>query len=123
MTPTVASTMSDPVLGVRADTSLRVALTTMARARVRHLPVIAGDRCLGLLTESDALWHTWAVGSAEDAVSRVMRAPAPAVDVGVPFADAAKAVDESGVDGVVVTDGGALVGMLTSADIVRAVAR
>ena len=120
MSATVESAMTGRVIGITPEATLDTALRMMAQTRVRHLPVIADGRCLGLLTEADALWHAWARGGdAGCPVTQVMRAPAPSVDLSATVPEAALAVTESGADAVVVTSAGALVGILTSADLVR----
>ncbi|GGS28498.1 CBS domain-containing protein [Actinokineospora fastidiosa] len=119
MSATVESAMTGRVIGITPEATLDAALRMMAQTRVRHLPVIADGRCLGLLTEADALWHAWASGDADCQVTRIMRTPAPSVDLSAALPDAARAVAESGADAVVVTSAGALVGILTSADLVR----
>jgi acetoin utilization protein AcuB len=122
MTTAVRSVMSGRVLGVHPESSTDVALGVLARSGVRHLPVISGGRCLGIVSEAAALWHAWA-GRGNDPVTTCMRAPAPHIDQDAPIEAAAKAIAESGVDAVVVTAGaGALVGILTSADLVRVLA-
>ncbi|MGX7829611.1 CBS domain-containing protein [Actinokineospora sp. 24-640] len=121
MSATVEAAMTDRVLGIVPEATLDTALRMMAQARVRHLPVITNGRCVGLLTESDALWHAWASGDASCSVTEVMRTPTPSVDLAVPLPEAAAAVLESGADAVVVTSAGAVVGILTSADLVRVV--
>ncbi|MFC5286734.1 HPP family protein [Actinokineospora guangxiensis] len=121
MTTAVRSAMSTRVLGVDPRTSVQVALAVMARSGVRHLPVIDHGRCLGIVSEAAALWHAWA-GHGDDRIGACMRAPASQVDQDASLEAAAKAIATSGVDAVVVTADGALVGILTSTDIVRALA-
>ena len=45
--------MTREVLTVPADAPLREAMATMVRGRVSGLPVVAGDRLVGILTEGD----------------------------------------------------------------------
>jgi CBS domain-containing protein len=45
--------MTSPVLTVAPDTAVIVALALMTRQRVRHLPVVDGDRVVGFVSIGD----------------------------------------------------------------------
>jgi CBS domain-containing protein len=51
----VSEIMSTPVLTVTTDASVNDCLELMSEKRVRHLPVVAGDRVLGVLSIGDCV--------------------------------------------------------------------
>lgn len=50
---TVDRVMTSPALTVAPDTTVLVALSMMTRQRVRHLPVVEGDRVVGFVSIGD----------------------------------------------------------------------
>lgn len=50
---TVDRVMTSPVFTVAPDTTVLVALSLMTRRRVRHLPVVEGDRVVGFVSIGD----------------------------------------------------------------------
>lgn len=121
----VASTMSGDVLGIVPHAPLETALRMMVSARVRHLPVIDGGRCLGVLHESDVLWRLWSHDPGEDGsaalddAGAVARPDYPAVEADTSVRVAASLMTEHGVDAVLVTRKGRLAGILTATDVLR----
>ena len=51
--PRVTTVMTSRLVAVTMDTSVSTALLLMAREGVRHLPVMQGRACVGLVLESD----------------------------------------------------------------------
>lgn len=49
----VSEVMTSPAITVNPDESILGALALMTRRRVRHLPVIEGGRCIGLVSIGD----------------------------------------------------------------------
>ncbi|QJY47717.1 CBS domain-containing protein [Pseudonocardia broussonetiae] len=58
--PRIAALMTARVVAVTPDAPLHTALRLMAVEDVRHLPVLDGERCLGMVGETD-LVHAVAV--------------------------------------------------------------
>ncbi|WP_313806786.1 CBS domain-containing protein [Sphingobium sp.] len=50
---TIDRVMTSPALTVASDTTVLVALSMMTRRRVRHLPVVEGDRVIGFVSIGD----------------------------------------------------------------------
>jgi CBS domain-containing protein len=51
----VQDVMTTQIVFARADEDLRVCLERMQQAKVRHLPVVEGDRLLGMLSMRDLM--------------------------------------------------------------------
>jgi CBS domain-containing protein len=117
--PPISSVMTAHVVAITPDSPLRTALRLMASSNVRHLPVIEGSRCLGLVVETDIVCAV-AIGG-PPLIGPLVR-PVPMVPVGGRRSLAARAVLAGDVDAVVVTDGDRLVGIVTATDLVRSLA-
>lgn len=118
-TDPVSSAMSARVLGVTPKTPLEVALRLMAETHVHHLPVIDGQRCVGLLHETDVLWSLWTDASAKATAAGSCRAPVPLVTPDDPIGVAAARMTRRGTDAALVTTDDAIVGIITATDILR----
>ncbi|MER6828034.1 CBS domain-containing protein [Streptosporangium sp. NPDC000563] len=124
---TVAQVMSRTLVAVDLGESPLMAWEIMQRAGVHHLPVVDRHGCLrGILTREDLTAH-WSGGPIEQ--SRVpvhalladRRRPHTTPDT--PLADAVAAMIDAGVDAIgVMGKGHKLAGMMTSTDVLRAVA-
>jgi CBS domain-containing protein len=117
--PPVSTLMTDRVVAISPDAPLATALHLMASGDVRHLPVLDGARCLGVLMETD-LMRAVAIGG-PPTVGPLAR-PVPMVPVGWRRSRAARAVLAGDIDAVLVTDADRLVGILTATDLVRSLA-
>jgi IMP dehydrogenase len=56
-TALVRELMSAPVLYVRPEQSVEQAMALMSDKRVRHLPVLEGERLIGIVTIGDLVRH------------------------------------------------------------------
>ncbi|MFC7615422.1 HPP family protein [Actinokineospora soli] len=124
--------MSTPAVTVAPGTPAKAALAVLAAHGFTALPVVEGDRLVGLVTEADLLRGRvvadprtphgvppepgWTVGE-------VMRADTLRVAPGADVATAARVMLEHGVRSVPVADGDRLVGVLTYRDLLRVLAR
>jgi CBS domain-containing protein len=122
-TEPVGSVMSAKVLGVTPKTPLEVALRLMTETRVHHLPVIDGQRCIGLLHETDILWSLWTDGRAIATAASCCRALGPSVSPDDPVSVAAARMSRHNTDAALVTTNGAIVGIITATDIVHYLAK
>jgi len=92
----------------------------MARAGVRHLPVIDDGHCLGLLHESDVLWRLWSTtAQGRPRSGAVARQPALVVGLGDDVRTAAQRMDDACTDAVLVVDAGRIVGIVTATNLVH----
>ena len=53
----VGEVMTAPAITVEPDTNVIVALSMMTRRRIRHLPVVAGERMIGFVSIGDLVKH------------------------------------------------------------------
>jgi CBS domain-containing protein len=128
----VAELMQRDVKSIRSEASIAEAILTLADAHISGVPVVDGTgRMVGVLSSSDLLA---AEAEVEDATSRqallentevqeiMTRRPytvAPTADV----REAAQQMLYADVHRLFVTEGDAVVGVISTTDIVRAVAK
>jgi CBS domain-containing protein len=115
----VRAWMTDRVFAVTAAVTVEDALRVMTERGVRHLPVMEGDRCVGLVCESDLLWTLWSRGASGGRVGDICRRPGPLVGPDDPVPLAAVRMTEGGCDAALVSCADSIVGIVTAADIVR----
>ncbi len=122
--PPLSGLMTHQLLGITPDAELRVALRLLASAGVRHLPVLDGNACIGVITEADvlrALTQPRPLLGPSPMVAQLCR-PAPALKAGDRRTVAAAAMHDTGLDVVLVIEHGLLVGIVTATDLVRSLA-
>lgn len=117
--PPVTSMMTTRIVAVTPDAPLTVAVRLMASGPVRHLPVMDGSRCLGVVGETD-LVRAVAVGGYP--VVGPLARPVPTLPVSARRAEAATAVLAGDLGAALVVDDGRLVGIITATDLVRSLA-
>jgi CBS domain-containing protein len=125
--PQVRALMSTRVVAIVPSAPLMTALRLMVARAVRHLPVMDGGQCVGIVTETDLLRglaaRTGPAGAAALHVADVARA-VTAVPESVPLDEAATLMERGGLDALLVADGdGGLVGIVTATDLIHALAR
>lgn len=115
-------TVSPFVIGV-ADT-LADARRLMRERGIRHLPVLDGGRLVGVLSQRDLhLVESLAgVDPATDTVREAMSGDPYAVPVGAPLEEVAATMAERRLGSAIVVDRGAVVGVFTTVDALRALA-
>jgi CBS domain-containing protein len=119
---------------VSEDLPLGHARAVMARARLRTLPVVRGDRLVGLLCGEDiakaspstirplAVFDAYADPD-RLTVGAVMRAPLPTLHPGASVAEAARLLRSAGLDAAPVAEARTLVGLVTTRDLLAALGR
>ncbi|MGD9531716.1 CBS domain-containing protein [Pseudonocardia sp.] len=129
--PEVGTLMSRQLVAIVPEATTIVALRLMITTGVRHLPVVADSRVLGVLTETDLLHALGDPGGDGRTVATLARA-AVVVRSADRRGEAARRMYEAGADAVVVADpadpddpevgGGRLVGIVTATDVLRSLA-
>jgi len=127
---TVGDIMSRDLVTLAEDDSLADARSCMQQGRIRHLPVVRGDKLVGLLTHRDLLaasFSMFAQVSSRDErrmfeqvpVAEVMH-DARAVPTTMRVRDAARIMLDNQYGCLPVVDGaGRLLGIVTDADFLR----
>jgi CBS domain-containing protein len=121
----VREIMSTKVMIVDVEDDVLLAWEVMTQAGVHHLPVMDGPRLAGMLDDR-RLVREWLVGplSAQGrSVGEILQGDAPSVPAEATVGDTAAYMGSAHLDAVcVVDDGGRLAGILTTADLVDALA-
>lgn len=144
-----ADVMTRNVATVTPHTSLRAAAKLMASRKISGLPVVnAAGKLVGMVTEADLLrpdeeaesrHHWWldmlaeghdlspeflaAMRLTERPVEKVMHHEVVTVEETTPLRDVAKLIVEKGIKRVMVVNDGKLVGVVSRADLVEAIAQ
>ncbi|SEM27181.1 HPP family protein [Nonomuraea pusilla] len=124
-TLTAEQVMSRVLVAVRPEESPLMAWELMRRAEVHHLPVVDGQRLLGILTRED-LAGSWSGGPREQSKRQVRSLlegeRRPRVRPDCPLPRVAAIMLDAGCDAVPVVAAEGLVGLVTARDVLMAVA-
>lgn len=125
----VGDVMSREPVTLGPEESLMRGLEVMRMNRIRRVPIVLGDKLIGLLTEGDLkrAEPSTLSESEEDfnrvmegtAVSRIMINEPVTVDQDAPLLDAARTLLSQRFGALPVVSGGRLVGVLTDVDLIR----
>jgi acetoin utilization protein AcuB len=119
--------MRSPAVAIFADTTLQDAYRTMQDQRIRHLPVVEGEKLVGVVTDRDLRLATSALTPSpflpDSRVSAVMTAAPLTADASDPVEDAARTMRERKIGCLPVMDGGRLIGIVTGLDLLDALIR
>jgi CBS domain-containing protein len=139
----VKDLMTPDVVAVRPDTSLKEVARTLAEHGISGVPVVSErDQLVGVVSEADILFKEhgseprsrlldWLDGNSGDreklaarTAAEAMTSPVLTIGAHTDVSEAAREMTERGVNRLPVIDwSGALVGIITRADLVRAFAR
>jgi CBS domain-containing protein len=139
----VSDVMTENVFTVAVDTPLKTVATRMLEYGVSGMPVVVGERVLGVISETDILFKErtvpdrkgvvdWLMHYGEDpplakldarTAGEAMTTPAVTIASGRSVADAAALMLDLSIDRLPVVDAGRLVGIVTRTDLVRAFTR
>jgi CBS domain-containing protein len=127
--------MSQPVVTVRASTSIVEAAKILTANGFTALPVVDDDRRLvGIVTEADLIrdrvpgdprTHSWQIRARRSEpnrvpVSEVMSTPVESLTAGADVADAARMMVDDRIRCLPIVDGPEVVGIVTRRDVLRA---
>lgn len=123
--PLVREIMTTGLVAITADSDLLIAARLLAARSVRHLPVMDGADCRGVLLEIDVIQ---ALATANNPMVRpplvagALCRPVATVRPTQPRSAAARRMRDTGVDAVLVRAGESVVGILTATDLIRSLA-
>lgn len=116
----VASLVTRPPCAVPPEATIREAAQAMVRERISSLLVMRGEALLGIVTDRDLRQRCLAAGLAPDRpVSEIMTAGLQVVERGAPAFEALLRMTRHGIHHLPVVDRGAVVGLVTTTDLVR----
>lgn len=126
--------MKSPVVTVGEEASLRQAMALMAERRIRRLPVVQDGRLVGIVTDRDCrkAWTSSAAPLAryelaylldELRVKEVMSRDVIAVTPDTPVREVARLIRSNKIGGLPVVEGDAVVGIVTTTELLGAVTR
>mgnify|MGYP001110654291 CR=1 FL=1 len=117
----VSQYMTRHVVTIGPDTEFHRAFDLMRSRRIHHLPVVEGDRVIGMIAERDVLLAAANYGSSEVPVAEIMRGGPPVcVAADAQLKEAARLLVTHHIGSLPVLDAGkALVGIITETDIFR----
>ena len=136
MDQTVGDIMTRDVVVLREEDNLQHVAEGLDTYRFRHLPVVDGERVVGMVSQRDLLRITVSSrdrSSVADArerrleeetfVGAIMTRDPMVVEQGTSIAEAAQRMADSRVGALPVVDNGKLVGILTEQDLLEVLAR
>ncbi|HZS66927.1 MAG TPA: CBS domain-containing protein [Burkholderiales bacterium] len=112
--------MSGPVIAVRPETPLRDIARTLVERRISAVPVMDGERLVGVVSEADVLRPGAATEGHQ--ARDVMTSDVATVAVDTPLEDIAALLAARGIRRVPVVQRGRVVGIVSRANLVRALA-
>jgi cystathionine beta-synthase len=111
-----------PLVSVAPSASVRQALNLMSTYGISQVPVIAGDDCVGSVTEGPVIARALADAQLlERSVGEVMQPPFPVVDAALPFERLSTLLSHE-TQAALVRKEGRLIGLVTRYDVLRQVA-
>ena len=106
---------------VSADSKLSEAVRVLGERRIGALPVVEGDRVVGIISERDVIYCLKDHGAEvlDWPVSRLMSSPAITVDPSTEVLSALALITQRRVRHLPVVSGGRLVGIVSIGDLVK----
>ncbi len=122
MIPPVGDRMTTVPRCLAPHETLRTARALMVREGIRHLPVLEGDRLVGIVSERDLRFASQLPSAEGDAlpIEQVMVRKPYSVRPETPLNVAARVMAERRLGSVVVVDGKNVIGILTTTDALAA---
>jgi CBS domain-containing protein len=117
---TVAELMTTNVFTARIEDTIDLADIDMKLARIRHIPVVDGNRIIGIVSDRDILRAFGALGDNSLIIGAVMSDRVQTIDERAPAREALRIMLDGKIGCLPVTgDDGALVGVITETDFMR----
>jgi len=109
------------VATIGADARVSEAVKVLGERRIGALPVVEGDRIVGIMSERDVIYCLKDHGSEvlDWPISRVMSSPAITVDPSTEVLSALALITQKRVRHLPVVSGGQLVGIVSIGDLVK----
>lgn len=122
--PTIQSYMTLSPLSIAGDQTIAAAATMMLECRIRHLPVLKGDRLLGIITDRDIKFieALSTIDSTRLAVADAMTDHPYSVTPDTALDEVVSTMAEHKIGSAVVMKDGKVVGIFTTVDACRAFA-
>jgi CBS domain-containing protein len=116
-------TAPEDIISVRSVALATEALEVMRRAHIHHLPVIDGEKLVGLLTDRDILAKVDPAGQpildTGLTVGALMRRDVPVVDETTGIRDALEVMLKEKLTGIPIVHNGKVSGIVTESDLLR----
>lgn len=109
------------VLTCRSDMAVSEAARILAERRIGALPVMDGDKVVGIFSERDLLYNiaSHGAGTLDRTVGKTMTSPAITIDAETDVMEALSLMTRRRVRHLPVVEGGAMVGFLSIGDLVK----
>lgn len=123
--PHVTELMTTRLVGITPDSPVSTALRLMARTGVRHLPVMDGHQCCGLVVEADLVQLLAQSGPLAPGLSRLVgdiKRTVQDLPGTARRSDAARRMLSDTSDAVLIIDDGRVLGIVTATDLIRSLA-
>jgi CBS domain-containing protein len=118
---TILGDKGGEVATISADARVADAVKVLGERRIGALPVVEGDRVVGIMSERDVIYCLKDHGAEvlDWPVSRVMSSPAITVDPGTEVLSALALITQRRVRHLPVVSGGRLIGIVSIGDLVK----
>ena len=117
----ILSSKGSEVATIGADNRVSEAVASLGERRIGALPVVEGDRIVGIMSERDVIYCLRDHGAAvlDWPVSRVMTSPAITAEPATPILSALGLMTERRIRHLPVAEGGRLIGIVSIGDLVK----
>ena len=117
----ILSSKGSEVATIGADAPVRSVVETLGERRIGALPVVEGDRVVGIISERDVIYCLRSHGAEvlDWPVSRVMTTPAIIAEPSTAVLSALALMTERRIRHLPVADGGRLIGIVSIGDLVK----
>ena len=120
---TVKEFMTTSMKAVDSTTRLSEAFKLMQKYHIRHLPVVEGDKLVGIVSDRDLLSHaskdSGTLVFPRQSVEKVMTKDLITCNPSTNYEEALKLVLKHGINSLPVIESGTLVGIVTSKDLLN----